>query len=101
MSYLGHGAPLWHPEPADTGEIAIGDVGVIRDGQFHRLFNVTASAVHPLNKSVVPAEFLPFYCRNTLLRTCAVYLKPGIYTSRNVSIRRLNDTKYASPFFLT
>ena len=34
-----HGYPLWFPEgPKDSGDIEIGDVGYIRDGQFIELF---------------------------------------------------------------
>lgn len=41
----GLGIPLWHPEPLPKGargggEIRIGDVGILDDGRFVRLFNV-------------------------------------------------------------
>ena len=37
------GYPLWFPEPHDTGEPQIGDVGYLEDGAFVRLFNINVS----------------------------------------------------------
>lgn len=34
------GYALWYPEPHESGEVQIGDVGYIVDGAFIRLFNV-------------------------------------------------------------
>ncbi|EKM58764.1 uncharacterized protein PHACADRAFT_72830, partial [Phanerochaete carnosa HHB-10118-sp] len=34
------GYALWYPEPHESGEVQIGDVGYIADGAFIRLFNV-------------------------------------------------------------
>ena len=39
--YLGYA--LWYPEPHDTGEPQIGDVGYIHEGALVRLFNLNAS----------------------------------------------------------
>ncbi|EKM58779.1 uncharacterized protein PHACADRAFT_248869 [Phanerochaete carnosa HHB-10118-sp] len=40
--HLGHA--LWYPEPHETGEPQIGDVGFVYEGAFVRLFNLDASA---------------------------------------------------------
>ncbi|EKM58830.1 uncharacterized protein PHACADRAFT_248924 [Phanerochaete carnosa HHB-10118-sp] len=40
--YLGHA--LWYPEPHESGEPQIGDVGFISEGAFIRLFNLDTSA---------------------------------------------------------
>ncbi|EKM56560.1 uncharacterized protein PHACADRAFT_253759 [Phanerochaete carnosa HHB-10118-sp] len=40
--YQGHA--LWYPEPHDSGEPQIGDVGFISGGAFVRLFNLDTSA---------------------------------------------------------
>ena len=57
---LRYGHPLWRPEPsADCGEVKIGDVGYIRDGAFHRLFNATSEKNGPINKGKVPDGFVP------------------------------------------
>ncbi|GJE94290.1 WD40 repeat domain-containing protein [Phanerochaete sordida] len=44
LSGRGYGYPLWRPEPHDTGEPQIGDVGYVREGAFVRLFNINISA---------------------------------------------------------
>ena len=41
-SYV-QGYPLWFPEPHDTGEPQIGDVGYLHQGAFVRLFNINVS----------------------------------------------------------
>ncbi|OCH91641.1 hypothetical protein OBBRIDRAFT_728460 [Obba rivulosa] len=46
---LGHGHPLWEPEPTRFGEVQIGDVGYMRGGAFHRLFNALRPADDPAN----------------------------------------------------
>lgn len=43
LSSLDLGYALWYPEPHDTGELQIGDVGYIRGGAFVRLFNINTS----------------------------------------------------------
>ncbi|GJE94299.1 WD40 repeat domain-containing protein [Phanerochaete sordida] len=45
LSGRGYGYPLWHPEPHQTGEPQIGDVGYLREGKFVRLFNINISAI--------------------------------------------------------
>ncbi|EKM58841.1 uncharacterized protein PHACADRAFT_248938 [Phanerochaete carnosa HHB-10118-sp] len=40
---LGLGYALWHPEPHETGEPQIGDVGYVSRGAFIRLFNINTS----------------------------------------------------------
>lgn len=37
---LGLGYALWYPEPHDTGEPQIGDIGYVSDGAFIRIFNL-------------------------------------------------------------
>lgn len=55
----GRGTPLWYPEPSESGEVEIGDVGFLQDGGFHRLFNITVDETHPFNKDGVPEGFTP------------------------------------------
>lgn len=40
---LGLGYALWYPEPHETGESQIGDVGYVHEGAFIRLFNINLS----------------------------------------------------------
>ncbi|KAI0685405.1 hypothetical protein BC835DRAFT_521192 [Cytidiella melzeri] len=57
LSSRGHGLPLWIPEPTDSGEVLIGDVGYVWRGAFFRLFNVTRAADDPVNRDGVPDDF--------------------------------------------
>ncbi|EKM58906.1 uncharacterized protein PHACADRAFT_191217 [Phanerochaete carnosa HHB-10118-sp] len=43
MLHLGHA--LWYPEPHESGKPQIGDVGVIHEGAFIRLFNLDTSTL--------------------------------------------------------
>ena len=40
---LGLGYALWYPEPHDSGEPQIGDVGYVRKGAFIRFLNINTS----------------------------------------------------------
>ncbi|GJE93412.1 hypothetical protein PsYK624_095710 [Phanerochaete sordida] len=40
LGALGCGYPVWLPEPHDSGETHIGDVGFMLDGRLIRLFNI-------------------------------------------------------------
>ena len=53
----GHGLPLWIPEPSKFGQVLIGDVGYVYDGQFYRLFNATFPKDHIVNRGGVPEGF--------------------------------------------
>ena len=37
------GYALWYPEPHDSGEVQIGDVGYVHQGAFIRAFNINTS----------------------------------------------------------
>ena len=82
----GHGIPLWTPEPSDGGdEVRIGDVGDIDDdGQFHRLFNVTVEAEHPINGGEVPRDFQPLNLPTPLISIKPNQFAPGPITSKGV-----------------
>ena len=56
---LGHGLPLWIPEPRSLGEVAVGDVGYFAEGAFYRLFNIMKPADSPENPRGVPEGFVP------------------------------------------
>ena len=58
---LGHGHPIWSPEPSPTyGQIRLGDVGYLLEGDFVFLFNCMREAHDPINKRGVPDDFQPF-----------------------------------------
>ena len=74
---LGYGHPLWYPEPAQAGEILIGDVGYIDDGKFFRLFNACSGRDDEVNKNGVPKDFSPLHIHEDLLREQVDVVKPG------------------------
>ena len=83
---FGHGAPLWSPEPAGLDpEVRVGDVGYIDDdGQFHRLFNATVDADHPINAGGVPQDFEPLGLPPELITIKPDQLEAGPITSDGV-----------------
>lgn len=53
---------LWDPTPwrdRDFDEIRIGDVGIVLEGQFRRLFNITVEGVDLINGGQIPDNFVP------------------------------------------
>jgi hypothetical protein len=48
IKYPACGHALWEPTPGTGhGRVEVGDVGFIREGQFHRLFNALLPEDHP------------------------------------------------------
>ncbi|KAI9445971.1 hypothetical protein H4582DRAFT_1785351, partial [Lactarius indigo] len=45
------GHALWEPDPGEYSPAQVGDVGFIRDGKFHRLFNALLPADDPSHES--------------------------------------------------
>ena len=87
MGLMGLGYPLWHPEPAAAGEIQLGDVGVLQDGQFHRLFNVLVGPTHPWNSRGVPEDFEPLALGRQDVSMPSPSLPPGwLFNSRLRSV---------------
>jgi hypothetical protein len=55
IKYSTYGHALWEPSPAKPNSpVNVGDVGFIRSGKFHRLFNVLLSAE---DQSYVPEHY--------------------------------------------
>jgi hypothetical protein len=59
-----HGLALWNPNPVeglyDCGNVSIGDVGYLCDGDFIRMFNVTLPWDHSSNRKLGrPEEYDP------------------------------------------
>ncbi|KAJ3552475.1 hypothetical protein NM688_g4134 [Phlebia brevispora] len=85
LSKLGHGVPLWIPEPEarrpqSGGEVRIGDVGYFEDGQFVRLFNVLPLENRPGDHLEGPPYSIdPLIYNDRLLRNQPKYLQEGLY----------------------
>lgn len=97
---LGHGIPLWFPEPdsnVDCGEILVGDVGYLRDGSFFRFFNATLPADDPINSSIgVPEDFERLVLPSHHFQKRPHYLpaNPNVICSASVSRREANTDHY-------
>ncbi|KAI9445965.1 hypothetical protein H4582DRAFT_2163098, partial [Lactarius indigo] len=50
IAHPAFGHALWDPDPGQYPPVQVGDVGYIRNGKFHRLFNALLSADHPSHK---------------------------------------------------
>lgn len=87
LGTLGHGHPLWSPEPRDDLEVQLGDVGIVNDdGAFVRLFNITCSESHKLNKHGVPHDFQPYELNRELIAIRNRYIFPGFLMSSSMSV---------------
>jgi hypothetical protein len=62
--YPTYGHALWEPNPGGHHTaVEIGDVGFIRQGYFHRLFNVLLPGDHPSHQDGVPQGHEPLVLR--------------------------------------
>jgi hypothetical protein len=61
IKYPAYGHALWEPSPGELyPAVEIGDVGFIREGKFHRLFNALLPADHPSHQNFgVPEHYEP------------------------------------------
>jgi len=59
--YPDHGYALWMPNPGGLYDaVEVGDVGIIREGYFHRLFNTLLPENDPSNEKIgVPENYQP------------------------------------------
>ena len=63
-NYPTYGHALWEPSPGvDSTAVEIGDVGFIREGRFHRLFNILLPEDHPSHQDGVPQRYEPLVLR--------------------------------------
>ncbi|KAF8263073.1 hypothetical protein EI94DRAFT_626048 [Lactarius quietus] len=64
IAHPAFGHALWEPDPGEFPAVEVGDVGFVRDGKFHRLFNALLPADHPSNESRgVPEHHEPLKLR--------------------------------------
>ena len=60
IKYPAYGVALWEPSPGKLySPVEIGDVGYVRGGKFHRLFNALLPADHSSQKFGVPEYHEP------------------------------------------
>jgi hypothetical protein len=64
IKYPAYGHALWEPSPGGRyTSVEIGDVGFIRQGYFHRLFNILLPEDHPSHQDGVPQHHEPLVLR--------------------------------------
>ncbi|KIP05411.1 hypothetical protein PHLGIDRAFT_119846 [Phlebiopsis gigantea 11061_1 CR5-6] len=82
---LGYGHPLYYPEPTHLGEVEIGDVGIVQEGRFFRLFNATRETDDPAHARGVPARFVRLLVDDRLRCRLANCLPKGPVCSQSTS----------------
>ncbi|KAG6913582.1 hypothetical protein DXG01_005799 [Tephrocybe rancida] len=83
LSELRRGYPLYNLEPnPDDGPMQIGDVGFLRQGAFHLLFNVSRSRDDPAQRFGVPEGYE--HLDLGFIRSYDAALEPGPLHSRTV-----------------
>ena len=76
-----YGHALWEPSPGGRyTSVEIGDVGFIRQGYFHRLFNILLPEDHPSHQDGVPQHHEPLVLRMTSPTNTGT-LQPNIFRS--------------------
>jgi len=84
--YPAYGHTLWEPSPPSPhNPVEIGDVGFIRKGRFHRLFNALLSAGHPSHQLGVPEYHEPLVL-NLSSHVIRGMLSPGYYCSVGIDV---------------
>jgi len=66
INYPDYGHALWEPSPGGLHDaVEVGDVGFIRNGCFHRLFNISLPGDHPSHQKFgVPESHEPLRLEN-------------------------------------
>lgn len=80
--WLGH--PLWFPDPGNSGEVEIGDVGYVHKGRFLRLFNVVTEEGFDTEKR--PESFKPLAYSPRLCDERNPQLNPGPMASSSITL---------------
>ncbi|KAI0293408.1 hypothetical protein BC826DRAFT_381343 [Russula brevipes] len=82
--YPAYGHALWKPSPGGLYHaVEVGDVGFIREGYFHRLFNILLPEGHPSHRDGVPQNHEPLELRMSS-PTYAGMLQPNNLCSKGV-----------------
>lgn len=84
IKYPAYGHALWEPSPGGRyTAVEIGDVGFIREGYFHRLFNILLPEDDPSHGDGVPQNHEPLELRSS---TNTGTLQPNNFRSKSVSV---------------
>jgi hypothetical protein len=87
IKYPAYGHALWEPSPGGRyTSVEIGDVGFIRQGYFHRLFNILLPEDHPSHQDGVPQHHEPLVLRMASLTSTGT-LQPNNLRSYGIPDR--------------
>ncbi|KAF7797953.1 hypothetical protein EIP86_009160 [Pleurotus ostreatoroseus] len=78
--WLGH--PLWYPDPEANGEVEIGDVGIVQEGRFLRLFNAVKG--EGSDADTIPDGFKPLTFPSRLRDERKSLVEPGSLASASI-----------------
>jgi len=86
IQYPAYGHALWEPNPVRPhNPVEIGDVGFIREGRFHRLFNALLPADHPSHRFGVPEYYEPLI-PELADHICGGALSPSHFCSARIDL---------------
>jgi hypothetical protein len=89
IKYSTYGHALWEPSPAKENDpVKIGDVGFIRSGKFHRLFNALLSAKDQTNVPEHYEQLVPKHSDHISRGT----LSSNHYCSDGINVELESDT---------
>ncbi|KAI0256133.1 hypothetical protein BJV78DRAFT_1278679 [Lactifluus subvellereus] len=86
IKYPTYGHALWEPNPGVYSAVEVGDVGFIREGKFHRLFNALLSAEHPSHQRFGVPEYHEPLRPNILEHVDSGILSPNDFHSAGVTV---------------
>jgi hypothetical protein len=103
ITYPAFGHALWEPGPDHDGvhgraNVTIGDVGYIRQGKFHRLFNALLSADHPSHHETPLPEHHEPLIPNFPDHIDRGILKPDHYCSAGVTVEIEREDIHATMY---
>lgn len=84
-----YGHALWYPEPYQSRVTHIGDVGFIREGRFHALFNTMHFADMSGNPVDMPEGFVPLLPGDARSHRVSHFLPAGPVVSESVQSMQL------------
>jgi hypothetical protein len=96
--YPAYGHALWEPSPSKLhpAAVEVGDVGFIRNGKFHRLFNALLPKDHPSHQNFgVPENHEPLQLNMTKHIDTGT-LSPNHFRSAEVMVGSGGNSVYAT-----
>jgi len=97
IKYPTHGHALWEPSPGKLySPVEVGDVGYVREGQFHRLFNALLAADHPSHRKFGVPEYHVPLVPNSSEHINISTSKTTHYCSYGISVEPKGDSVHAS-----